>query len=197
MELMDLIQQALDRPALDAMSAEASVPRDQLEAAIPPALAMLTTGLAKNTQSGGAPGLMGALDRDHDGGILDNLPGLIGAMTSQHGGGILGHLLGNRQGDAAQAVSKASGIDTGSAGKILAMLAPIIMAALSRKKQQDNLGAGELTDLLQSERSQAEAALPDGLSGITKMLDADGDGSVMDEITEVGGSLLGSFLKRR
>ena len=66
--LLDLIGESLNDDA----------PREKLDAAAPAVLSMLTAGMSNNAQAGGASALMGALDRGHDGSILDDLPGLLG-----------------------------------------------------------------------------------------------------------------------
>ncbi|MEM6490960.1 MAG: DUF937 domain-containing protein [Pseudomonadota bacterium] len=194
--LLDLIGSHLNDDALSAMSAQSGAPREKLDAAVPAALSMLTAGLSNNAQGGGASALLGALDRDHDGSILDDLPALLGGGAAQsQGAGILGHVLGSRQDMAAQGVAKASGLDIGSAGNLLAMLAPVVMGALGKQRREASVDEGGLADLLRGERARADNDM--GLSGLTRMLDMDGDGSVLDEITEIGGGLLGGLLGGR
>ena len=76
---------------------------------------LLLDAISKNAndpQKGG--GLYGAIEKDHDGGILGNLLGVLGgkAKTSNasttNGAGIVNHLLGNKQLEAAQVVSQYS-----------------------------------------------------------------------------------------
>ena len=61
---------------------------------------------ANNQQSGG--GLFGAIERDHDGGILGDLMGVLTGKQqvnnpkTLNGEGIVNHLLGQKQLDAAQ-----------------------------------------------------------------------------------------------
>jgi hypothetical protein len=59
-------------------------------------LPALVGGLTRNTSSAeGASGLLGALDRDHDGSIMDDLAGLlVTAGTADTGAGILGAQMG-------------------------------------------------------------------------------------------------------
>ena len=90
---------------------------------------------------------------------------------------------------AEQAVARAGGLDGGSAANLLMMLAPVVMGALGRQKRDSGLNEGGLADLLAGERRRADS--DSGLSGLTRLLDAAGDGGVLDEITEIGGGLLG------
>ena len=59
--------------------------------------------------------------------------------------------------------------------KLLAMIAPMIMGVLGRRRKQDDLSSGGLGDLLRSEKKQVES---DSLGGglMSKMFDQDGDG---------------------
>ena len=47
------------------------------------------------SKPGGADSLLGALQKDHDGSILDNLGGFLGQPNTDDGNGILGHVFGN------------------------------------------------------------------------------------------------------
>ena len=54
------------------------------------AVPAMMAGLTRNAgSSGGAEGLLGALDRDHDGSILDNLTGALGDSSGLAGAGIV------------------------------------------------------------------------------------------------------------
>ena len=99
-------------------------------------------------------------------------------------GGILDHILGRDQGPVAQEASQKSGLPVGQVAQILMMLAPIVMAYLGRQKQEQNVGAGGIGDLLggilggQQGRSSGAAA-----GG--GFLDRDNDGSSMDDIASM------------
>ena len=75
-------------------------------------LPILLAALNRNASNpAGAAALHGALERDHDGSILDNLGGFLGNAQAGPGAGILKHVLGERQESTAQAVGAASGLD--------------------------------------------------------------------------------------
>ncbi|MFT5144220.1 MAG: hypothetical protein ACI84D_002852 [Thalassolituus oleivorans] len=78
----------------------------------------------------------------------------------------------------------------------MAMLAPMVMGALGKAKKDQGLDAGALAGLLGQEKESLVNKAP-ALGGIMGMLDADGDGSVTDELTSLGGGLLKSFLSKR
>ena len=143
----------------------------------------------------GAASLNSALENNkHDGSLLDNLGGLLsgGGLDDlmSDGGGILGHVLGGKQERVEQTISKTSGVDAGSVGQIIKMAAPIIMGILGSQKRKDNVSQNGLGDLLGSVLGSQST---NDQSLIETLLDADGDGSVIDD---VAGMVLGGNKKK-
>lgn len=121
---------------------------DQTQAAMQAALPLLLGALTRNaTQPGGLDALSGALNR-HDGSALDAFT-QGQAPDTQDGQKILGHVFGGQQTQAAQAVSRRAGIDPQMAMQIMSMLAPLVLAYLSRQKQgQGGQGGADLGSVL-------------------------------------------------
>jgi hypothetical protein len=161
------------------------------------ALPAIMAGLTRNSAtSSGAAGLLGALDRDHDGSVLDDVMGFLGGGGNMAAGaGILGHVLGGRQATVERAVSNSSGVDIASVTKVLAMVAPLIMGALGKAKRQQGLDASGLAAALGQQEQAARKANPSAVDMFTRMLDSDGDGDPMDDIVKMGSGLLGSLFK--
>jgi hypothetical protein len=165
--------------------------------AIGGALPLLLGALAKNSSSGtGATALLGALDRDHDGSILNDLGGFLGQGNAQPGAAILGHVLGGKQNNAAAAVSKMSGLDTGQAATLMSLLAPIVLGALGKQKRQQGFDASALAGMLNREQASASSAAPDAMRVFSRLLDQDGDGDIKDDLARVGTGLLGQLFKK-
>ncbi len=149
-------------------------------AAIEAALPAIVGGMANNTRDArGATALDSALG-DHDGQVFNQLDTLLGSDGGD-GAKILGHVLGRRQPYVEQKVSQSAGIDLGLIMKLLPILAPLVMGYLSGQKQDRGLDAGGLGEVLGAERQEAERRQP-GLGGLGALLDADGDGSALDDI---------------
>ena len=166
--------------------------------AVSAAIPMLFSALAANARRPeGAEALAGALERDHDGSVLDDVAGFLSGGGTGPGQAILGHILGGRQGAAQAEISRASGLDLRSVGRLLALLAPLVMGALGRHQRSQGLDLGSLVDLLGAERHRADAALPDGLGSLASMFDANHDGSVLDDAARIGSDLLGGLFKSR
>lgn len=169
---------------------------NQVSAAISGALPMLLGALANNTKSPeGANALLGALDRDHDGGVLDDVAGFLGRGETSDGSAILGHVLGGRRAGAEKALGQMSGLDAGQAGRVLSMLAPLVLGALGREKRNQGLDATALAGLLGNERSKAEEMEPGAMGLFSKLLDQDGDGDITDDLGRLGTGLLGRLFR--
>jgi len=140
----------------------------------------------------GAQSLMGALSNKHDGSILDNLGGLFGDgvdnEVSNDGAKILGHVLGNRQQDVEKIIGEKSGLDSGSVANILKVAAPIIMGVLGKQAKQANVQSksdlgGLLGNLLGGASNSGSVTKEQTF--LEKVLDSDGDGSVIDDVADM------------
>ncbi len=197
--ILDLVTQSLGGGATRQIGQQLGVDDGAAAKAISGALPVLVGALARNSaSSSGAGALASALDRDHDGSILDDIGGFLGGGGAEGvGSGILKHVLGGRQGQVQSGIGQASGLSSGQAGQLLSMLAPIVMGALGKAQRGRGLDAGGLGAMLGQEQRQIERREP-GLGGLLgNLLDADGDGSVVDDLAKVGGSLLGNLLGGR
>jgi hypothetical protein len=194
MNLTGLLGEALGGGTVSQISQAIGEDESTTSNAIQAALPMLIGGLARNTQSeDGASSLLNALNKDHDGSVLDNLGGLI-SMAAGGGGagaGILGHIFGGQKPQVEQGVSAASGMDMSKVGPLLMMLAPIVMGALGRaNQQQGGMDTSSLAGLLGGAQSQITSGSP-LLGMLNNMLDRDGDGSAIDDIMGMAGQMFG------
>lgn len=185
MSLIDLVTQQLGSGGIQQLSQQIGANEQQTAGAVQMALPVLLGGLAKNAQTPqGAQSLSGALD-EHQGsaGMLGNLGALLGGGGGA-GAGILGHVLGGRRGAVEQGIGRASGLDAGQVGKLLMLLAPIVMAVLARRKQEQGLDAGGVGGMLNQERTELQQRNPQ-LGGLASILDRDNDGSIMDDLANI------------
>jgi hypothetical protein len=200
MSLLDQLTQQLDGDAIRQISQQVGADEGAVSKAVSGGLPLLVSALARNSSDqGGASALLGALDRDHDGSVLDDVMGFLGGGgASSAGAPILKHVLGgNRQAGAETAIGKMSGLDGQKVSQILAMLAPMVLGALGRQRRQQGLDAGGLADLLGSEHRRAEKKAPEAMGLVGQLLDSDGDGQVADDLARLGTGLLGKFLGGR
>lgn len=187
--MTDLLLDRLGDGGMESLSRSLGSNPQATKTAAAAALPMLFAALAKNAQTDeGASALAGALERDHDGSILDALSAGFSDDMRKDGDGILKHVLGGRRGMAEAGIAQASGLDSDQTSAILAKLAPLVMGALGQAKRSRNLDAGGVTELLRGEDGPARAKL----GGLAGLLDRDGDGSVADDLLGgLGRSLFG------
>ncbi len=197
-DLLETLTQQLGGTALKQMSSALGANQNTTGTAVAAALPMIVKALSKNaSQPSGADALSNALRRDHDGSVLDDLGSLISGGGGAVGDGILGHVLGARRGNVEKGLSQSTGLDIGSMGKLLGMLAPVVMGALGRQQRQSNLDSGGLSDLLSRATGDVEMRAPQEMGILGKILDSDGDGDIeIDDIAKAGFGVLGKLLSR-
>lgn len=164
---------------------------DQTENAVNGVLTTLVTALSRNTQSPqGLESLTNALTRDHDGSLLDNISGFLSGTLSNvnpnaiNGAGILGHILGNKQNQVEETVGKATGMSAAQIGSLMLKLAPLVLSVLGKNQGQSSgpsLG-GLLENTVQNQRSNQSG----GFGFLERLLDSDGDGSIIDDVAQIG-----------
>jgi len=192
-DLIGALLQQLGGDGISQIARSVGVSGGDVTSVLSGAVPAMMAGLTRNaSSSGGANSLLGALDRDHDGSVLDDVMGYLGGGGDlANGAGILGHVFGGRQDKVEQAVSRSSGVDLGSVTKIMAMMAPLVMGSLGKAKRQQGLDASGLAQALGQQERIARKASPSAVDMIARMLDGDGDGDSMDDIAKIGTGLLG------
>ena len=196
--ILDLLNSDLGKTLISGASKQFGQDEGKTTSALSAALPLILGAMKNNASTpDGASGLLKALGNDkHSGGILDNLGSILGGggvdqNVLDDGAGILGHVFGGREQNIAQAVSKSSGIDLGSAMNILKVAGPLVMGALGKESRQkgvsDQNGIGDLLGGMLGGASNEQQGI------VSKLLDADGDGSIIDD---VAGMLLGGGKKK-
>ncbi|WP_142786431.1 DUF937 domain-containing protein [Changchengzhania lutea] len=195
--ILDLLNSDLGKTIISGVSSETRQPQNKTQDVLTMAMPLLMAAMKRNAQSPqGAQGLLSALDNKHDGSILDNLGSLFGGgvdnSVKNDGKKILGHILGGKQRNVEQALSQKSGMDMADVAQILKVAAPILLGILGKQKRENNVNnqsgiEGLLGGLLGGNSKQQEQSF------LETILDADGDGSVMDD---VAGMVLGGNKKK-
>lgn len=133
------------------------------------------------------------------GGFADLAGAILGDGGSKalDGAGILRHVLGDRRRAVEGGVGRASGLDGEQVGRLLMLLAPLVMSALAKVKQKRHLDERGLAEALAEERREIEDKAPGVQSGgLADLLDRDGDGQIGDDLADIGGSLAKAFFRR-
>jgi len=174
------------------MSSNFNVDQGTVQKLIPQLAPLIIAGLKKQKDTrGGDERVDHILNKYGDSSVLDNIKGLIASKAqAQDVDPNLGGLLGDAGGlQAAQALARNMNIDASTIMKMIPALSPLILGALTKKR--DTTGKG--------------------ISGVGALLDADGDGSILDDVAgflmkgggtrtqnkSILGSLLGGLTRRR
>lgn len=193
MNVSDLLNGATGQSLIQNVSGRLGLSESQASAAISAAVPFILGGLGKNAQTPeGVESLNRAIDKDHDGSMLDQLDEVLQTnpqQVQQHGQGILGHVFGNRVPEVEQGIAQKTGISLEKTGPLLAIVAPIILSYLGKqKRQQNNTGAGGLIDILGqltgAQPSPASNTVGDGglIDMVGGFLDKNKDGNYLDDI---------------
>ena len=153
-----------------------------------------------NNQNSGS-GLYGAIEKDHDGGILGNLMGILSGQKAvnnpktMNGEGIISHLLGKQQLEAAQLISQSSGLNFFKTGVLMQLIAPVVMGVVGQTRKSSGFDLGGLAKVLmggqQQQQQQQKSQGGGGLADVFgKLLDRDGDGSMMDDLLNIGMNMM-------
>lgn len=154
----------------------------------------LLEAMNRNAQTPeGAASLSKALD-DHKNDDVQNVVGFFDKVDSQDGSKILDHLLGGKKDNVASSLSKKTGMDTQKVLGLLALLAPLVLSSMAKKKQEEGVEDVRKIPEMTSEvtKNLKKDTQAGGLMGmIGSLLDQDGDGDFMDDI----GKFTGLFKK--
>ena len=138
MGLLDLLTGNAGNQVAENAENKFGVSKNQIIALLAVAAPLVISYLRNKSQdSNEAESLNNALDRDHDGSILDN-PSQV-EERQQEGGSILDHIFGQQKNTVENSLSEQTGISMNKIGPILAMLAPLIMGYIGKEKQQSKL----------------------------------------------------------
>lgn len=150
------------------ISGKLGIDQNTVNQILPQVVPMILGGLKKQKdEHGGQDRVDHILNKYGSASNLDNLGDLFSSKANeQNPDPNLGGLLGNSGSQAVNMLSNQFKLDSGSASKLIPMIAPVVLGFLTKKR--DNGGAGS--------------------SGISALLDQDGDGSILDD---VAGFLMG------
>lgn len=197
--LMHTVQQHLSDDVIMQLSRQVGAQDpNQVKRAAFNCAELLLNAMARNANSQDrGSGLYGAIEKDHDGGILGNLMGILTGQQqvenkkTLNGEGIVGHLLGKQQLEAAQVISQASGLNFFKSGVLMQLIAPIVMGTIGQTRKSSGFDLGGLAKVLMGGTQQQQQSQGSGLGSVFgKLLDRDGDGSMMDDLLNIGMNMM-------
>jgi hypothetical protein len=154
---------------------------------VPQLIPMILGGLRKQKdEHGGEARVDHILNKYGSASVLDDIGGLFSKKVKDDSvDPRLGGLLGDSGVQATNMIANNFKLDGSIAAKLIPMLAPVVLGALTKKRDVEGAGSG----------------------GIASLLDQDGDGSILDDVagflmkgmlggsgSQRGGNILGSLL---
>lgn len=149
MSLIDLITGNAGNQVAEQAENRFGVSKNQMIALAAVAAPLIISYLRKKSQDdpAEAEALNNALDKDHDGSILDDPTQVVNRQ--EEGGSILSHIFGGQKSEVENQLSQNTGISMDKIGPLMGMLAPLVMGYIGRQKQQNGVtSGGGLGDLL-------------------------------------------------
>jgi hypothetical protein len=175
--LLDLILKQQDGAVVKQLSNTFGLNQQDAIKAIGSLLPALNQGVKNNiSNEDGLGKLLGALKNGQHQQYLDQPEKLGRPETIQDGNSILGHILGSKDvsREVASNAAATTGLDAGILKKMLPVIATMVMGSLSKKSSD----MGVLNQV-----SGGQSVAPSGISGmLVSLLDADKDGSVVDDL---------------
>lgn len=195
--LLEEILAKLSPDAVSKISDKAGTNPAQTSQTISAALPLLLAALANNTSKpGGAEALSQVIERDSHG-EEDLETTLERQLTSVSPGKshMVDHLLGKRRGSIEQALAAKTGAGQDSIAEILKLLGPLVLGAVGKQKQNQDLSPTDLAGYLGQQKQAAKTQSGDATSMLFDMLDANDDGSVVDDVMRLAQNFLGTGAK--
>lgn len=202
MNLLSMLASAQGGSAISNLGQQVGLNSSQAESAVKALLPALSSGLKRNVaQQGGLESLIGALQNGNHQKYLDDASHLAQPQAQQEGNAILGHILGSK--DVSRTVASRAAAQTGigesALKQMLPLLATMAMGSLGKQAQQPSMANILGAALSGGQSSGGGGGLLGGLMGavmgggqqkqatnpLMSMLDADGDGSAMDDVFDM------------
>ena len=197
MNLIELITGNAGNQVASQAENKFGISKNQIIALLAVAAPLVISYLRKKSQEdpNEAEALNNALDKDHDGSILDN-PAQVEARV-QEGGSILDHIFGGQKAQVENQLSQNTGISMDKIGPVLAMLAPLIMGYIGKEKQSNGVNSGGglgdlLGGILGGAQNQAQAEPSNPLNDILgSVLGGGSQQSSGNPLNDILGNVLG------
>lgn len=209
--ILDLLNSEMGKTIVNGVANETGQSESKTQSVLIMAMPVLLEAMKRNAATPeGGEGLLNALKTNHDGSILNDLGDLfaggVNESVKQDGSKILEHILGNKTQNIEKALGAKAGIKASNVSNILKVAAPVLLGLLGKQTKQNKINnASDLISLIgglltNNSESQTQTFLH-------SILDADGDGSIIDDVAGmvlnkgnkqggIAGMLGGIFRKR-
>ena len=157
----------LDARSVDSIAGAVGAPEHLVSQGLKSSIAALLAGLVSKSQDTGL--LRNLLNLGSSAGADMNVSQVVRGASDPDsplisvGRRILSGLFGNAESNVAAAVAGTSGLPTGTASRILALVAPLVMSFLGKRAHEQGMSMDALSNRLQEESGTIRNALPANL----------------------------------
>jgi len=189
---MNVIEALLGNQAggvVEQLGQQFGLDESQTSSALTSLLPALAAGFQRNVSSqSGLDSLIGALSSGQHGQYLDDVQSLGRPETVDDGNGILGHVFGSKQvsREVAQRASAQSGVGADILKQMLPVVASLVMGAMAKKQF-----GGASAQPGPAPQLGGQGGGGGLLDMLTPMLDADRDGSMVNDVIGMIGKFMG------
>lgn len=190
MDILSILNSLQDKQAVNELTKSIGGNSDQVKKAVELGLPMLMQAMNNNAKTPqGAAALAKALDQHKEDPVEDVLSFLKGVDVND-GKKILGHVFQQKTSSVKKNLAAQTGMSSNQVENLLAQLAPVVLGALGKEKNQKGVDANGLTSMIPMITGLLGSGSNKDLMGMaTKLLDADGDGDIMDDVSKMLGGL--------
>lgn len=193
MDILSILNSLQDNQAVNQLTKSVGADSNQVKKAVELGLPMLMQAMGNNAKTPqGAASLAKALDQHKDD-PLDDVMGFLKGVDINDGKKILGHVFNQKTQTVQKNLAAQTGMSSNQVENLLAQLAPIVLGALGKEKSQKGIDANGLTSMIPMLAGLLGSGSNNDVLGMAaKLLDADGDGDIMDDVS----NLIGGFFKK-
>lgn len=190
MDIMKFIEDKLEDPhILGKLSGSANADSDKVKKAAKLSIPTMVKALERNAKDNeGARSLETALDGHKDDNI-DDVRRYLEQVNMDEGDKALSHMFGSKKDRVKSNIAKESGLNQNQTSDIMKQLAPLLLAMLGTKKKNQSLDSSGISGFLGSILSSSDSGI---MGTVTQLLDRDGDGSMIDDVSDI----VGGFFKK-
>lgn len=181
--LIGMLASQLGGPVMQQLGQQIGADQGTTQSAVSMALPLLVGAMGNQANTPSGADTISQVTNADDGSILNDIMGFVGnAGAGGMGSALLGQVLGGGTPNAmANAISQKTGLDSGAAAQLLAILTPLVVGAIGKySQQQGGLDSNGISQVLSDNGGGTDL-----LGMAARAIDADGDGNVMEDIGNI------------
>lgn len=187
MDIMKYIESKLEDPhVISKLNGSLNADSDKVKNVSRLSIPAMVKALERNSSNDeGAISLEEALNEHKDDNI-GNVKRYLENVNKDEGEKVLSHMFGSNKNRVQTNISRETGLQEHQTLDIMKQLAPLVLGMLGQKKRSQNINSSGLPGFL---RSVLGGSNSDIMATITNLLDRDGDGSIVDDVSDMVGGL--------